>query len=51
MRLCKLHIEELHELCASQIRVIKSRRMRYTGHVARMEGKKIVVGKPGKRYK
>jgi hypothetical protein len=34
----KLHIEELHNLYSSPsiIRVIKSRRMRWAGHVARM---------------
>jgi hypothetical protein len=32
----KLHNEELHNLYSSQsiIRIIKSRKMRYTGHVA-----------------
>jgi branched-subunit amino acid aminotransferase/4-amino-4-deoxychorismate lyase len=35
----KLHNEELHDLFSSftYMRVIKSRRMRWTGHVARME--------------
>jgi hypothetical protein len=34
----KLHNEELHELYClpTTVRVIKSRRMRWTGHVARM---------------
>jgi hypothetical protein len=52
----KLHNEELHKLYSSPsiIRVIKSRRMRWAGHVARMGEKKnayrILVGKPeGKR--
>jgi hypothetical protein len=51
----KLHNEELHNLYSSPdiIRVIKSRRMRWVGHVARMEKRnayKILVGKPeGKR--
>jgi hypothetical protein len=52
----KLHIEELHDLYFSPtiLRVIKSRRMRWAGHVARMEeGRgvyRILVGKPeGKR--
>jgi hypothetical protein len=52
----KLHNEELHNLCfsPSKIRMIKSRRMRWVGYVARMGGKRnaysIVVGKPkGKR--
>jgi hypothetical protein len=43
----KLHNEELHDLYYSPsiIRTIKSRRMRWAGHVARMR-----VGKPeGKR--
>jgi hypothetical protein len=52
----KLHKEELNDLYCSLnvVRVIKSRRMRLAGHVARMgEGRgvyKIFVGKPeGKR--
>ena len=52
----KLHIEEFNDLyCSSNIvRVIKSRRMRWTGHVARMEERRgvyrVLVGKPeGKR--
>jgi hypothetical protein len=48
----RLHNEELHNLYASPdiIRVIKSRRMRGAGHVARVGGMrnayKILVGKP-----
>ena len=52
----KLHNEELNDLYCSPniLRVIKSRRMRLAGHVARMgEGRgvnKVLVGKPeGKR--
>jgi hypothetical protein len=52
----KLHNEELHNLCSSPsiIRVIKSRMMRWAGHVARMGEKRnvcrLLVGKPeGKR--
>jgi hypothetical protein len=52
----KLHSEELHNLYLSPdiIRQVKSRRIRWTGHVARMrEDKKlykVLVGKPeGKR--
>jgi hypothetical protein len=52
----KLHNEELHDLCFSPsiLRVIKSRRMRWAGHVTRMEEGtgvyKVLVGKPeGKR--
>ena len=52
----KLHIEELNDLYCSPniVRVIKSRRMRWAGHVACMEeGRgvhKVLVGKPeGKR--
>jgi hypothetical protein len=50
----KLHNEELHNLYSSQsiIRMIKSRRMRWTGHVARVgrRGYRILVRKPeGKR--
>jgi hypothetical protein len=52
----KLHSEELHNLSSSPdiIRNIKSRRMRWAGHVARMgEERKlymVLVGKPeGKR--
>jgi hypothetical protein len=48
----KLHNEELRDLCSSLsiIRIIKSRRMRWAGHVARMGEKRNVyrlsVGKP-----
>jgi hypothetical protein len=52
----KMHNKELHDLYSSPsiIRVIKSRRMRFAGNVARFGGKrsacKILVGKPeGKR--
>jgi hypothetical protein len=52
----KLHNEELRDLYLSPdiIRTINSRRMRWVGHVARMEEKKtayrLLVGKPeGKR--
>jgi hypothetical protein len=52
----KLHNEELHDLYPSPniARVIKSRRMRWAGHVARMGEKRgvyrVLVGKPeGKR--
>jgi hypothetical protein len=52
----KLHNEELHNLYSSPsiIIIIKSRRMRWAGHVARMGEKKnvsrLLVGKPeGKR--
>jgi hypothetical protein len=52
----KLHDEELHELYSSPsiIRMMKSRRMRWAGHVARMGEKRtayrLLVGKPeGKR--
>jgi hypothetical protein len=52
----KLHNEELHNLYCSPsvIRIIKSRRMRWAGHAARMGEKRsayrILVGKPeGKR--
>jgi hypothetical protein len=52
----KLHNEELHNVCCSPsiIRMIKSRRMRWTGKVARMGEKRnayrILVGQPqGKR--
>jgi hypothetical protein len=47
----KLHNEEINDLYCSQniIRVIKSRRMRWAGHVARMgEGRgvyRVLVGK------
>jgi hypothetical protein len=49
----KLHNDELHGPYSSQniVRVIKSRRMRWAGHVARMgEGRgvyMVLVGKPG----
>jgi hypothetical protein len=48
----KLHNDELHNLYSSPniLRVIKSRRMRWAGHVARMgEGRgvyRILVGRP-----
>jgi hypothetical protein len=48
----KLHNDELHILYSSPniVRVIKSRRMRWAGHVARMgEGRgvyRVLVGKP-----
>jgi hypothetical protein len=51
----KLHNEELHNLYFSPsiIRIIKSRRMRWTGHVARMGEKRnayrILVGKPQRK--
>jgi hypothetical protein len=52
----KLHNEELRDLYSSPclIRIIKSRRMRWEGHVARLGGKRnayrLLVGKPeGKR--
>jgi hypothetical protein len=50
-----LHNEELHSLYISPdiIRVIKSRRMRWAGHVGRMgevrNAYKILVGKPEER--
>jgi hypothetical protein len=42
----KLHNEELHDLYSSPsiIRMIKSRRMRWVGHVARMGGKRTRFG-------
>jgi hypothetical protein len=52
----KLHNEELHNLYSSPsiIRIMKSRRMRWTGHATRMREKRnvyrLLVGKPeGKR--
>jgi len=51
----KLHTEELNNLYCSPniVRVIKSRRMRWAGHVARMgEGRgvyRFLVGKPEER--
>jgi hypothetical protein len=50
----KLRNEELHNLYSSPgiIRIIKSRRMRWAGHVARMGEKRnrLLVGRPeGKR--
>jgi hypothetical protein len=50
------HNEELNNLCSSPniVRVVKSRRMRWAGHVARMGEEigvhRVLVGKPeGKR--
>ena len=52
----KLHNEELNDLYCSPntVRMIKSRRMRWAGHVARMKERRdlcrVLVGKPeGKR--
>jgi len=48
----RLHNDELNDLCSSPniVRVIKSRRMRWAGHVARMGEERGVyralVGKP-----
>jgi hypothetical protein len=46
----KVHNEELHNLYSSQdiIRQIKSRRMRWAGHVARMGGEKSEQGFGGR---
>jgi hypothetical protein len=49
----KLHNEELHNLYCSPsiIRIIKSRRMRSVGHIARM-GEECILdfgGKPGRK--
>jgi hypothetical protein len=49
----KMHYGELHNLCSSSdiVRQIKSRRMRWAGHVARMGEHRnvyrVLVGKPG----
>jgi hypothetical protein len=49
----KLHNEELNDLCCSPniVRVIKSRRMRWAGHISRMKERSciysVLVGKPG----
>jgi hypothetical protein len=51
----KLHNEELHDLYSlpSIIRIMKSRRVRWAGHVARMRENRntyrLLVGKPGER--
>jgi hypothetical protein len=51
----KLHNEELHNLYSSPsiIRIMKSRRMRWAGHMARMGEKRnvygLLVGKPERR--
>jgi hypothetical protein len=48
----KLHNEELHDLYSSPslIRIIRSRRMRWAGHIAQMGEKineyRLLVGKP-----
>jgi hypothetical protein len=48
----KLHNDELHDLCSSLniVRMIKSRRMKWAGHVARMgDGRgayRVLVGRP-----
>jgi hypothetical protein len=52
----KLHNEWLHDLYSSPsiIRIMKSRRMRWAGHVARMGEKRnacrLLIGKPEGRY-
>ena len=42
----RLHNEELHSLCHSPniVRVIKSRRLRWAGHVARIEEIRLRIG-------
>jgi hypothetical protein len=51
----KLHNEELHSLYSSPsiIRMIKSRRMKWAGHVARMgenrNAYRVLVGKPRRK--
>jgi hypothetical protein len=49
----RIHNEELNDVYSSNIRMIKSRRKRWAGHVARMgEGRgvyRILVGKPDGR--
>jgi len=51
----RFHIEELNDLYSSPsiVRVIKPRRMRWAGHVARMGEEKevyrVLVGKPERR--
>jgi hypothetical protein len=53
----KLHNEELHDLYSSPsiIRIIKSRRMRWAGHVAQMGKKRnayrLLVGKPEEKMR
>jgi hypothetical protein len=48
----RLHNKELYALCSAPniIRVIKSRRMRWVGHLARMEERRgvnrVLMGKP-----
>jgi hypothetical protein len=48
----KLHNEQFHNLYTSPsiIRIINTRRIRWAGHVARIEEKRVLVGKlEGKR--
>jgi hypothetical protein len=50
----KLHNEELHKLYSSPsiIRMIKSRRMRWAGHIGRMgekNARRILFGKSGRK--
>jgi hypothetical protein len=44
----KLHNEELHDLYSSPsiIKILKARRMKWAGHVAGMEEKRLLVEKP-----
>jgi hypothetical protein len=48
----KLHNEELHNLYSSPsiIRIIKSKRMKWAEHVARMGEKRNVYGRPRRRW-
>jgi hypothetical protein len=49
----KLHNEELHNLYSSPsiIRMMKSRRMRWAGYIARMERREMHIGFCGKARK
>jgi hypothetical protein len=42
----KMHNEELHNLCSSpsEIRMMKSRKMREAGHVARVGRREMLIG-------
>ena len=48
----RLHNEELHSLYRSPniVRAIKSRRLSWAGHVARMEGGRRLLGRPRRRW-
>ena len=45
----RLHNEDLHSLYRNIVRVIKTRRLRWAGHVARMQEGTSPLGRPRRR--